>query len=131
MVDPGGLTNPVLGLKDVDAVVITHEHADHWTGDQLQRILDSSPSAVLLGPAGVAKDNAIFTGKENAALRIFLINAHVACRKRNAQAVFLFIFELVIDHHGILQRRSGSLLVVVIKALPVHDEDFFHGHPAA
>ena len=38
VIDPGGLTNPILGLTDVDAVVITHEHADHWTADQLQRI---------------------------------------------------------------------------------------------
>jgi L-ascorbate metabolism protein UlaG (beta-lactamase superfamily) len=55
VVDPGGLTNPILGLQDVDAVVITHEHADHWTGDQLQRILSSSPNAVLLAPSGVAR----------------------------------------------------------------------------
>jgi L-ascorbate metabolism protein UlaG (beta-lactamase superfamily) len=55
VVDPGGLTNPILGLTEVDAVVITHEHADHWTGDQLQRILDTSPGAVLLAPSGVAR----------------------------------------------------------------------------
>jgi L-ascorbate metabolism protein UlaG (beta-lactamase superfamily) len=55
VVDPGGLTNPVLGLLDVDAIVITHEHADHWTADQLQRILDSSPKAVILAPAAVAR----------------------------------------------------------------------------
>jgi L-ascorbate metabolism protein UlaG (beta-lactamase superfamily) len=55
VVDPGGLTNPILGLTDVDAVVITHEHPDHWTGDQLQRILGSSPGAVILAPSGVAR----------------------------------------------------------------------------
>jgi L-ascorbate metabolism protein UlaG (beta-lactamase superfamily) len=55
VVDPGSLTNPILGLTDVDAVVITHEHADHWSGDQLQRILDASPGAVLLGPSGVVR----------------------------------------------------------------------------
>ncbi|WP_375389612.1 MBL fold metallo-hydrolase [uncultured Amnibacterium sp.] len=55
VVDPGALTNPILDLLDVDVVVITHEHADHWSGDQLRRILDSSPGAVLLGPRGVAR----------------------------------------------------------------------------
>lgn len=55
VVDPGGLTNPILGLTGVDAVVITHEHADHWTGDQLQRIIDASPGVVLLAPSGVAR----------------------------------------------------------------------------
>ena len=54
VVDPGGLTNPILGLEHVDAVVITHEHADHWTAEQLHRILRDSPEARILGPAGVA-----------------------------------------------------------------------------
>ena len=54
VVDPGGLTNPILGITDVDAIVITHEHADHWTADQLKRIQDSSPKAVILAPSGVA-----------------------------------------------------------------------------
>jgi L-ascorbate metabolism protein UlaG (beta-lactamase superfamily) len=55
VVDPGGLTNPILGLTDVDAIVITHEHADHWTADQLHRIQESSPKAVILAPSGVAR----------------------------------------------------------------------------
>ncbi|MFD1719977.1 MBL fold metallo-hydrolase [Amnibacterium endophyticum] len=55
VVDPGGLTNPLLGLQQVDAVVITHEHADHWTADQLKRILDGSRDAVVLGPPAVAR----------------------------------------------------------------------------
>lgn len=54
VVDPGGLTNPILGLDHVDAVVITHEHADHWTPDQLRRILSDNGDAVILGPQGVA-----------------------------------------------------------------------------
>lgn len=54
VIDPGSLTNPVLGLEKVDAVVITHEHADHWTAEQLHRVLESSPEAVVVGPASVA-----------------------------------------------------------------------------
>ena len=55
IIDPGGLTNPILGILDVDAVVITHEHADHWTADQLGRITDANPAARIYGPAGVAR----------------------------------------------------------------------------
>ncbi|RIX28671.1 MBL fold metallo-hydrolase [Amnibacterium setariae] len=55
VVDPGGLTNPILGVDSVDAVVITHEHADHWTGDQLKRLLDANPGVPILGPSGVAR----------------------------------------------------------------------------
>lgn len=60
VVDPGGLTNPILGLEHVDGVVITHEHADHWIGDQLRRILDANPGAVIVGPSSVARAAADF-----------------------------------------------------------------------
>ena len=54
IIDPGALTNPILGQDRVDAVVITHEHQDHWSADQLKRILDLNRGAVVLGPASVA-----------------------------------------------------------------------------
>ncbi|PRY69155.1 L-ascorbate metabolism protein UlaG (beta-lactamase superfamily) [Glaciihabitans tibetensis] len=53
VVDPGSYTTPLLDLRDVVAIVITHEHADHWTPDQLRRILDLNPTARLFAPAGV------------------------------------------------------------------------------
>jgi L-ascorbate metabolism protein UlaG (beta-lactamase superfamily) len=53
VVDPGTYTTPLLELRDVVAVVITHEHADHWTIDHLHRILEQSPGARLFAPAGV------------------------------------------------------------------------------
>lgn len=54
IVDPGSFTTPLVGTNNVVAIVITHEHADHWTGDQLKRILERNPDARLFGPAGVA-----------------------------------------------------------------------------
>jgi L-ascorbate metabolism protein UlaG (beta-lactamase superfamily) len=54
VVDPGGFTVPLPDQNNIVAVVVTHEHADHWTPDQLQRILEHSPDAKLYGPAGVA-----------------------------------------------------------------------------
>jgi L-ascorbate metabolism protein UlaG (beta-lactamase superfamily) len=53
VVDPGTYTTPLFELRGVDAIVITHEHPDHWTADQLRRILDQNPQARLFGPAGV------------------------------------------------------------------------------
>jgi L-ascorbate metabolism protein UlaG (beta-lactamase superfamily) len=52
-VDPGSFTTPITDAAGTVAVVITHEHADHWTPEQLRRILDASPDAVLYGPEGV------------------------------------------------------------------------------
>jgi L-ascorbate metabolism protein UlaG (beta-lactamase superfamily) len=53
-VDPGSFTTALTETAGTVAVVITHEHADHWTPEQLARILEMSPDAVIYGPAGVA-----------------------------------------------------------------------------
>jgi len=54
VLDPGSFTTALVGLDDVVAIVITHEHADHWTAEQLDRILERNPGAAIFGPAGVA-----------------------------------------------------------------------------
>ncbi|WP_144712452.1 MBL fold metallo-hydrolase [Curtobacterium pusillum] len=54
VIDPGGFTRPV-DTEGVVAVVVTHEHPDHVTPEQLRRILDRNPGAVVIGPAGVAR----------------------------------------------------------------------------
>ena len=54
VIDPGVFTTPLGDIAGVVAIVITHEHADHWTPEQLSRILDRNPDARILGPAGVA-----------------------------------------------------------------------------
>ncbi|AIV40407.1 MULTISPECIES: MBL fold metallo-hydrolase [unclassified Curtobacterium] len=53
VLDPGGFTRPV-DVTGVVAVVVTHEHPDHGTPEQLHGILDRNPDAVVLGPSGVA-----------------------------------------------------------------------------
>jgi L-ascorbate metabolism protein UlaG (beta-lactamase superfamily) len=54
-IDPGMFTTPITDAANTVAVVITHEHPDHWTPEQLRRILDASPDAVVYGPEGVVK----------------------------------------------------------------------------
>jgi L-ascorbate metabolism protein UlaG (beta-lactamase superfamily) len=53
-VDPGSFTTPITDGAGTVAIVITHEHADHWTPEQLGRILDKSPDATIFAPQGVA-----------------------------------------------------------------------------
>jgi L-ascorbate metabolism protein UlaG (beta-lactamase superfamily) len=55
VVDPGSFTVPLPDSNNVIAVVITHEHADHWTPEHLQRIKDNSPDVRFFGPAGVVE----------------------------------------------------------------------------
>jgi L-ascorbate metabolism protein UlaG (beta-lactamase superfamily) len=54
VIDPGSLSTPFPDLTDVVAVVLTHEHPDHWTPEQLDRILKASPGIPIYGPEGVA-----------------------------------------------------------------------------
>ncbi|MGV8912001.1 MAG: MBL fold metallo-hydrolase [Rhodoglobus sp.] len=54
VIDPGGFTAPLPPLANVTAIVITHEHPDHWTSEQLARIREHNPDAPIFGPAGVA-----------------------------------------------------------------------------
>ena len=54
IVDPGVFTAPLEDLSALMAVVITHEHPDHWTPGHLDRLLDAVPGVVVYGPEGVA-----------------------------------------------------------------------------
>ena len=47
--------------KGDSSIVITHEHADHWTEEQLTRILDRNKNARIFGPAGVVAAAPAFT----------------------------------------------------------------------
>jgi L-ascorbate metabolism protein UlaG (beta-lactamase superfamily) len=59
VIDPGTfLSHP--DVSEVVAVVVTHEHSDHWTADQLRRILDKNPDAKVFGPQGLADAAADF-----------------------------------------------------------------------
>jgi len=53
-IDPGSFTTALTDTAGAAAVVITHEHADHWTPEQLRRILELNPKVPIYGPAGVA-----------------------------------------------------------------------------
>lgn len=55
IIDPGSFTAPLGEPEGVVAIVITHEHADHWTPDHLDRILGMFPGAPIFAPEGVSK----------------------------------------------------------------------------
>ncbi|MEP6481631.1 MAG: MBL fold metallo-hydrolase [Rhodoglobus sp.] len=61
VIDPGGYTTPMTDLDNVVGIVITHEHGDHWTSEQLTRILDRNKDARIFGPAGVVAAAPDFT----------------------------------------------------------------------
>lgn len=55
LIDPGSFTLPLDGLAHLVGVVITHEHADHWTPEHLDRILRDAPGTPIFAPSGVAR----------------------------------------------------------------------------
>ena len=54
LVDPGGFTTLSGDLDDVTAVVVTHQHPDHFDLTNLERVHDAAPHAPVYAPAGVA-----------------------------------------------------------------------------
>lgn len=55
IIDPGSFSGRLTDVENVVAVVITHEHGDHWTAEHLADLRGRFPDAVVLGPAGVVR----------------------------------------------------------------------------
>ncbi|MFT4123124.1 MAG: MBL fold metallo-hydrolase [Microbacteriaceae bacterium] len=54
VIDPGSFTLPLADATGVVAIVVTHEHPDHWTPEQLRRIRHASPELRVLAAGGAA-----------------------------------------------------------------------------
>ncbi|WP_203135432.1 MBL fold metallo-hydrolase [Microbacterium sp. JZ31] len=54
IIDPGSFTTVLGELHALAAIVITHEHADHWTPEQLERIFVAAPDVPIFTTAAVA-----------------------------------------------------------------------------
>ena len=53
VIDPGGFTAPFPPPPDLVAIVITHEHPDHWTAEHLRRLRGAD--IPIFAPEGVAE----------------------------------------------------------------------------
>jgi len=53
IIDPGAFTSPLEAPANLAAIVLTHLHADHWTPEHLNRLLEAAPGTPIFGPAGV------------------------------------------------------------------------------
>lgn len=54
-IDPGKFTTPITESAGAAAIVITHQHDDHWTPEQLGRIVEANRDVRIFGPAGVVE----------------------------------------------------------------------------
>lgn len=55
LTDPGRFSVSQNEVKDIDLILITHEHADHLHSESLQTILENNPEAKVITNSGVAK----------------------------------------------------------------------------
>lgn len=55
LTDPGRFSVTQNEVKDIDLVLITHEHADHFHTDSLQVVLKNNPNALVVTNSGVGK----------------------------------------------------------------------------
>jgi L-ascorbate metabolism protein UlaG (beta-lactamase superfamily) len=54
VIDPGAFSRPV-PAGDVVGIVLTHEHPDHWTPEQLDLLLAANPGIPIFAPEGAAR----------------------------------------------------------------------------
>lgn len=54
VVDPGGFSTDFIAPESVVAVVITHEHPDHFDPERLAEIMDKNPEAIILAPHSIS-----------------------------------------------------------------------------
>lgn len=61
VVDPGGFSSDFIAPSDVVAVVVTHNHPDHFDHEQLETIINENPNAIIIGPETVTSAIEVFT----------------------------------------------------------------------
>ncbi len=60
VVDPGNFSTDYIPSNTVIAVVITHEHPDHFDHEQLEAIIDKNPDAVIIGNESITSKIDVF-----------------------------------------------------------------------
>jgi L-ascorbate metabolism protein UlaG (beta-lactamase superfamily) len=63
VVDPGGWSSDFISPSNVVAIVITHDHSDHFDHEQLAAIIDENPEAIILAPETVTSQIEVFQTK--------------------------------------------------------------------
>lgn len=55
LIDPGTFSTTWHGLTDLDAILLTHQHPDHFDGHNVAPVVDANPEARLIVEPAVAK----------------------------------------------------------------------------
>ena len=63
VVDPGEFSSDFIAPERVVAVVVTHQHGDHFDHEKLAEIIDKNPDAVIIGDESVTSKIEAFETK--------------------------------------------------------------------
>lgn len=55
LTDPGNYTSAQNDVKDIDIVIISHEHADHFHIESLKKVIENNPKATIITNSAVDK----------------------------------------------------------------------------
>jgi L-ascorbate metabolism protein UlaG (beta-lactamase superfamily) len=53
VIDPGSLTTDLSISENIIAIIITHDHGDHFSTEQIAEIISKNPTALIIGPEEV------------------------------------------------------------------------------
>lgn len=83
LTDPGRFSHDFDTLTDIDIILITHEHADHYHTESIARLLELNPEAIVVTNTSVAKllkelgvDAHILEGREAATVVDITLEAY-------------------------------------------------------
>lgn len=60
VVDPGEWSSDFISPSNIVAIVVTHDHSDHFDHEQLAAIIDENPDAIIIGPETVTSRIEVF-----------------------------------------------------------------------
>ena len=60
VVDPGSFATDFIAPDNVTAVIITHEHPDHFDHEHLAAVFDKNPDAIVFAPESVTSKLEVF-----------------------------------------------------------------------
>jgi len=63
VVDPGAFSTDFIAPSNVSAIVITHEHPDHFDHDYIAQIMDKNPNAIIIAHPSVTTQIEVFNVK--------------------------------------------------------------------
>jgi len=63
VIDPGEWSSDFISPSNVVAIVITHDHGDHFDHERLEAIIDENPDAIIVGPETVTSQIEVFQTK--------------------------------------------------------------------